>query len=71
MPLYDYRCQSCDKTVELLVRSPEASPPCPTCGDEMVRLVSAPVAPRFKVIQRIPNDVTVTYKRKQKHEQED
>jgi putative FmdB family regulatory protein len=45
MPLYDFRCPKCDKTVELLVRS-DAQPACPTCGQApMEKLVSKPAAP--------------------------
>ena len=44
MPIYEYRCGSCGKTVEVLVQgffSPQA-PPCPACGKEMERRFSSP-----------------------------
>ena len=45
MPLYDYRCDACNKTFELLVRS-STVPTCPTCGSQQLeKQVSAPVAP--------------------------
>lgn len=40
MPLFDYQCRQGHKH-ELLVRNADAGPPCPTCGDEMVKLLSA------------------------------
>lgn len=47
MPLYDYRCDACDKQFELLVRSTDV-PACPTCGTlEIKRLISA-IAPAGK-----------------------
>lgn len=48
MPLYEYRCQSCGRTREVLQKM--SDPPLATCGDcggEMKRLVSAP-AVQFK-----------------------
>jgi putative FmdB family regulatory protein len=53
MPLYDYRCDACDKQFELLVRSAEV-PACPKCGTSQIqRLVSA-IAPagRAKAMAR-------------------
>lgn len=33
MPLFDFRCRSCNHVFETLVRSQDASAPlCPTCG---------------------------------------
>ena len=47
MPLYDFHCPQCDKTVELLARL-DATPPCPACGAEgLQRLVSC-IAPEGK-----------------------
>ena len=43
MPLYDYACQSCGRTTEILQRFED--PPlaiCPHCGGEMKKLLSAP-----------------------------
>ena len=40
VPLYEYRCQSCSNTFELLVRGSE-SPRCPSCqGDALDKLLS-------------------------------
>jgi len=36
MPLYEYRCQDCDRTFERLVRRGEAVVSCPHCGGERV-----------------------------------
>jgi putative FmdB family regulatory protein len=48
MPLYSYKCRTCDKDFELLVRSSEV-PACPTCGaEDLQRLVSS-VAPPGKL----------------------
>lgn len=45
MPLFDFRCTECDKTVELLIRG-ETSPVCPTCGSSALqKLVSKPASP--------------------------
>ncbi len=42
MPIYEYRCQNCQQTTEILQRVDDAVPPCPACGGELRRLVSAP-----------------------------
>ncbi len=48
MPLYEYRCQSCGRTQEVLQKMGDAPlSVCPHCGGEMKRLVSAP-AVQFK-----------------------
>lgn len=40
MPLYDFRCQDCDKTFELLIKV-STVPVCPECGGQhMEKLVS-------------------------------
>ena len=40
MPLFDYTCQSCKKTSELLVRG-DSTPSCPECGStDMVKEMS-------------------------------
>lgn len=45
MPIYDYRCNGCNKTFELLVRSSNV-PACPVCGSmQLEKLVSCPAAP--------------------------
>lgn len=44
MPIYEYRCQSCGKQVEILVRSRKDAPlACPSCGsDQLDKLLSTP-----------------------------
>lgn len=45
MPLFEFRCRTCTKDVELLIRSSEA-PVCPECGSrELNKLLSAAAAP--------------------------
>lgn len=44
MPLYDFRCNTCNNTMEILARH-DSTPACPECGDAMEKLVSAPQAP--------------------------
>ncbi len=47
MPLYDYRCQACQHTFELLVRA-STVPACPQCGStQLEKLLSLP-APQGK-----------------------
>lgn len=47
MPLYDYHCDACDRTFELLVRS-STVPVCPHCrSDQLQRCVSL-TAPQGK-----------------------
>ncbi len=43
MPFYEYRCQSCDKQVEVLQKMSDAPlEECPSCGArEMKKLISA------------------------------
>lgn len=49
MPLYEYECSTCERSVELLVRSPEEKVACPECGDKkLTRLMSATAAPNMK-----------------------
>ena len=38
MPLYEYRCPSCDRQFELLIRG-GAVPACPTCGSTTVEKI--------------------------------
>ncbi|MEA2383970.1 MAG: hypothetical protein QOH72_3941 [Solirubrobacteraceae bacterium] len=33
MPIYEYRCTACDERFEELVRNPDVTVPCPSCGD--------------------------------------
>lgn len=45
MPIYEYKCQSCEKVSEVLVHSfsSPGNPSCPGCGNQdMERLVSVP-----------------------------
>ncbi|MGB7060802.1 MAG: zinc ribbon domain-containing protein [Candidatus Zixiibacteriota bacterium] len=45
MPIYEYRCNSCGKAVEILQKSHTQKEPlvCPDCGStEMQRLISSP-----------------------------
>ena len=45
MPLYDFRCQDCDKTFELLIKISD-TPMCPECGGaSLEKLVSKPAEP--------------------------
>lgn len=45
MPLFDFHCQVCDKTSELLMRSSDTAT-CPHCAStQMEKLVSIPAAP--------------------------
>jgi putative FmdB family regulatory protein len=44
MPLYDFRCNSCNRTTEMLT-SHSSTPTCPECGEAMEKLVSLPAAP--------------------------
>lgn len=44
MPLYEFVCRDCEREQELLVRGEEV-PVCESCGgDQLSRLLSAPVA---------------------------
>ena len=41
MPIYEYRCESCDKVSEKLVRNGKEPTACPECGAESLkRLIS-------------------------------
>lgn len=44
MPLYDYRCDACDKKFEMLVRSADI-PACPTCGTLQIERLVSNIAP--------------------------
>jgi putative FmdB family regulatory protein len=37
MPIYEFRCGTCNEPVELLVRSSQATPLCPSCGSPLTR----------------------------------
>ena len=40
MPLYEFRCDSCEKEIEMLKKMDEKRPKCSVCGRSMVRLMS-------------------------------
>jgi len=48
MPLYDYRCDSCARTFELLVRSATV-PTCPHCGSTALARAVSRIAPAGKI----------------------
>ncbi|HBC47076.1 MAG TPA: FmdB family transcriptional regulator [candidate division Zixibacteria bacterium] len=37
MPIFEYRCQSCDRNFELFIRSSAASLACPECGSMEIK----------------------------------
>ena len=49
MPIYEYRCQSCDHELEALQKlsDPELSD-CPSCGQPELKKLISPVGFRFK-----------------------
>ncbi|TWU35059.1 FmdB family zinc ribbon protein [Novipirellula artificiosorum] len=55
MPLYEYECKSCDKVIELLVRSQDELAECPQCGNtKMERQLSVTAAPSIKRSSSLP-----------------
>ncbi len=44
MPIYDFRCNTCDSTMEILTKA-DITPCCPECGDAMEKLLSCHAAP--------------------------
>jgi len=40
MPLYDFRCDSCEKEIEMFKKMDEKAPNCSVCGRSMVRVMS-------------------------------
>ena len=55
MPLYEYECKSCDQIVEVLVRSSEDQPLCPSCGaKKLQQVLSVPAAPAVKSGSSLP-----------------
>lgn len=44
MPIYDFRCNACNQTFELLTKA-SSTPACPECGGAMEKQVSCPAAP--------------------------
>ncbi len=47
MPIYEYRCLTCDHLFENLQRWNEDAPDCPQCGSEVIRIQSK-LSIRFK-----------------------
>lgn len=46
MPLYEYHCDDCRKTVEILVRSSAEQPECPACGSgKLTKQLSVAASP--------------------------
>jgi len=41
MPIYEYKCDSCDHQFEKLMRISAEPPPCEACGETVRKLVSA------------------------------
>lgn len=55
MPLYEYHCDGCDQTVEVLVRSQADRPSCPECGgDSLHKELSVPASPAVRGGQSLP-----------------
>ncbi|MCA8997974.1 MAG: zinc ribbon domain-containing protein [Planctomycetaceae bacterium] len=43
MPIFEYRCETCQSIVEIFLRSKEERPVCPACqGKNLEKLMSAP-----------------------------
>ena len=40
MILYDFRCKSCGKEMEVLTKGDEKAPNCPICGHIMTKAIS-------------------------------
>ena len=46
MPLYEYQCESCQASVEVLVRNPSETAECPECGSKRLsKQLSVAAAP--------------------------
>lgn len=41
MPVYEYHCSGCDKIFEKIVNQQQETMPCPACGEQAKRKVSA------------------------------
>lgn len=49
MPLYEYHCDDCNGTIEVLVRRESEQPACPQCeGTRLRRQLSVPAAPAVR-----------------------
>ena len=54
MPLFEYRCSTCSRDFEVLVRAGER-PACPDCGDSHVeKLLSEAAAPAAAAARPLP-----------------
>lgn len=42
MPTYDYQCPSCKDSFSAFHKMSESAPPCPNCGGEVKKLLTAP-----------------------------
>jgi putative FmdB family regulatory protein len=42
IPIYSYECETCDRIMDVLCKYEEMDQPCPMCGQDMVRQLSAP-----------------------------
>ena len=42
MPLYEFECKKCNEELEIVVGLENEDPPCPECGGELLKLISAP-----------------------------
>ncbi|MCU0288051.1 MAG: zinc ribbon domain-containing protein [Acidobacteria bacterium] len=57
MPIYEYRCNQCGKTSEILVKNINAGVVCPTCASpDLVKLISEPGAVMAKGSSSSSND---------------
>jgi len=55
MPLYEFRCDDCGKSSEILMISTEDRPECPECGStSMTKLLSAHSSMSGPVKNRMP-----------------
>lgn len=55
MPLYEYDCQSCQKSVEVLLSRSDETPECPECGgNRLERLLSVPATPSVRSGAALP-----------------
>lgn len=45
MPLYDFHCPRCAKTLELLLKLNASAPHCPDCGSPLQKQLSKPAEP--------------------------
>ena len=54
MPLFDYRCDQCNQTREVLIRGSEC-PTCETCGFQMRRLPAGRIMIKMKGMGGYPS----------------